>query len=91
MQLQFRCGKWTLLLDGRVFETFHEGTDTNQRYHVDYLSIETKPTDGGMKVRFGYLVSGSLMGGGKLTIPSGQLAEFQAFVDAAIAARSPML
>ena len=90
MQLQFRCDKWTLLLDGRVFETFHEGTDSNQRYHVDYLSIETKPTDGAMKVRFGYLVSGSLMGGGKLTIPSGQLAEFQAFVDAAIAARSPM-
>ncbi|CAN5610718.1 hypothetical protein BH10ACT2_BH10ACT2_08490 [soil metagenome] len=90
MQLQFRCDEWTFLLDGRVFETFHEGTDTNQRYHVDYLAIETKPTDAGMKVRFGYLVSGSLAGGGRITVPTAQLVEFQAFVDAAVAARTPV-
>ena len=89
MQLQFRCDKWTFLLDGRVFETFHEGTDTNQRYHVDYLSIEAKPGTDGTKIRFGYVVSGTILGGGKLTVPNAQLAEFQAFVDAAIAARTP--
>lgn len=89
MQRQFRCDEWTFLLDGRVFEAFHEGTETNIRHHVDHLAIETKPTDDGAKIRFGYVVSGSIMGGGRLKIPTAQLAEFQAFVEAAIAARTP--
>ena len=89
MQRQFRCDEWTFLLDGRVFEAFHVGTDTNQRYHVDHLSIESKPTDDGLKIRFGHRVSGTILGGGRLNIPSAQMLQFQEFVDAAIAARTP--
>ena len=88
MQLQFRCGKWTLLLDGRVFETFHEGTDVNLRYHVDHLAIETKPTSDGQRIRFGFRVSGMIQGGGKLDVPTERMPEFQTFVDAAAAART---
>ena len=89
MQLQFRCDKWTFLLDGRVFEAFYPGTDITHRYHVDHMTIEAKPTSDGQRIRFGYLVSGSLFGGGKLDVPTERTPEFEAFVKAALAARTP--
>lgn len=58
LQPEFRTGQWTFLLDGRVVETFYEGSTTNTRFHVDDLSIDGEPDGAGLKVRWGILIGG---------------------------------
>jgi hypothetical protein len=85
-QLQFRCDKTTLLLDGRVVEYFYEGWSDSKRYHVDALKMEATPDGMGLKVRFGMQSSGTFIDGGKMKVPAEQVAELEAFVNAAIEA-----
>jgi len=87
-QLQFRCDKTTLLLDGRVVEYFYEGSTESKRYHVDFLKMEAWPDGSGLKVRFGIQSSGTFVDGGRIDVPAGQVAELEDFVKAAIAART---
>jgi len=89
LQHQFRTGKWTLLLDGRVVEVFHEGTDVAQRYHVDHLAIGTSPDGLGLKVKWGIGVRGMIMNGGKATLPPEDVPAFNDFVARAITNRTP--
>lgn len=87
-QLQFRCDKATLLLDGRVVEYFYEGWSDSKRYHVDALKMEARPEGSALNVRFGMQNSGTFIDGGKMLVPAEQIAELEAFVNAAIAART---
>lgn len=89
LQPQFRTGKWTFLLDGRVVEWFYEGSTDSHRVHVDHLRIDGEPDDEGLKIRWGIEVSGSIVNGGRLVVPAAQVGEFQEFVAQAIGNRTP--
>lgn len=89
LQPQFRTGPWTFLLDGRVVEWFHEGTSESNRVHVDFFRIDGEPSGSDLKIRWGIEVSGRIINGGRLVIPSAQISEFQEFVARAIGNRTP--
>ncbi len=88
LQPVFRTGRWTFLLDGRVVETFHEGTDHSTRYLVDLLRIDGEPDGAGLKIRWGIEVSGRITNGGKAALPAAEIPAFQAFVTQALANRT---
>ena len=88
LQQQFRTGKWTFLLDGRVVEWFYEGSSDSGRAHVDHLRIDGEQKDDGLKVRWGIEVSGTIVNGGRVLVPTSQVAEFESFVAMAIANRT---
>ena len=88
MQLQFRTGKSTFLLDGRVVEYFYEGSSTSMRFHVDFFRVDGKPKGSDLKIKFGLESFGMITNGGSETIPAAQIAEFEAFTAAARAART---
>jgi hypothetical protein len=88
LQPQFRCEKWTFILDGRVVEWFYEGTSDTNRVHVDHLRIDAQPDGGDLKVRWGIEVSGTIINGGRLVVPAAQVGEFKDFVALAIANRT---
>jgi hypothetical protein len=88
LQPQFRCEKWTFILDGRVVEWFYEGTSDTNRVHVDHLRIDAQPEGGDLKVRWGIEVSGTIINGGRLVVPAAQVGEFKDFVALAIANRT---
>ena len=89
LQPQFRTGKWTFLLDGRVVEWFYEGTSDTTRVHVDHLRIDGEPDGPDLKIRWGIEVSGSIINGGRVVVPAAQVREFQDFVAMAIGNRTP--
>ncbi len=89
LQPQFRTGKWTFLLDGRVVEWCYEGTSDTTRVHVDHLRIDAEPKGSSLKVRWGIDVSGSIINGGRVDIPAEQVGEFKDFVAMSIANRTP--
>jgi hypothetical protein len=89
LQPQFRTGKWTFLLDGRVVETFYEGSSEASRFHVDYFTVQGKEDGQDLKVKWGNDVSGMVVNGGKTKIPANEVPMFQAFIDQARANRTP--
>lgn len=89
LQPQFRTGKWTFLLDGRVVEWFYEGTSDTSRVHVDHLRIDAEPEGNGLTIRWGIEVSGSIINGGRLVVPAEQVGAFKEFVGMAIGNRTP--
>src|SRR4051794_26359582 len=86
-QLQFRCDKWTLLLDGRVVDGFLEGSVSGTRIHADYFRVEGRPNGEGLKIKFGVHNGSSLVLAGKMKIPADLVPEFESFLDAVVAAR----
>lgn len=50
--------------------------------------MDAMPQDDGLKVRFGIRIRDRIVSGGKLEVPASQMPDFQAFVDAAPAART---
>ncbi len=88
LPLQFRTDDITLILDGRVVEFFLTSGSEGERFHVDHFAVDARPDGDGLKIRFGARLSNdSIVRGGKATVPQGQLAEFQAFIAAAMAIR----
>jgi hypothetical protein len=90
VQLQFRSGDVTLLLDGRVVELFRATSEGSTRYHVDHVRMEITPAKkgDGWQVRYGIDLSGMITGGGKFIVPLAQADELQRFIEAARAART---
>ena len=80
-QDQFRTGKWIFLHDRCVVETFYEGVGASERFHVDHLRIHGRPSGSDLKIRWGIEVGGSIVNGGRETIPAHQVGAFNAFVD----------
>ena len=88
MATELAFGDEILLLDGRVLEVFHSGTEESLRYHVSYLRINATPHGDGFKVRLGR-ASGEndIVGGRRWKMTAEQFAGFRAFIASAIAAR----
>ena len=76
-------------VESTVVEWFYEGTSDTNRVHVDHLRIDAEPDGGDLKVRWGIEVSGSIINGGRLTVPATQVEEFKDFVARAIDNRAP--
>ena len=89
LQPQFRTGKWTFLLDGRIVEWLYEGSSGITRVHVDHLRIDGEPDAGDLKIRWGIEVSGIIVNGGRAVVPAAQVSEFQGFVSKATGNRTP--
>ena len=87
-QHQFRTDKWTFLHDRRVVEIFHEGVDGSTRFHVDHLRIDGRLDGADLKVKWGIEVSGTIVNGGRMTIPAHQVNDFNAFVQRALTYRT---
>lgn len=89
LQPQFRTGKWTFLLDGRMVEWLYEGGSDTTRVHVDHLRIDGEQAADGLKIRWGIEVSGTIVNGGRAVVPPEQVDEFQSFVSQAKGNRTP--
>ncbi|BCY11821.1 hypothetical protein [Actinoplanes sp. L3-i22] len=88
MATEFAFDDEILLLDGRVLEIFHRGTEESTRYHVAFLRISATPAGDGYKVRLGR-ASGAddIVGGRRWKMTPERFAGFQTFIADAIAAR----
>ena len=88
MATEFAFGDEILLLDGRVLEVFHSGTEESLRYHVSYLRINATPHGDGFKVRLGRAYGDDdIVGGRRWKMNAEQFAGFRTFIADAIAAR----
>ncbi len=88
LQPQFRNGKWTFLLDGRVVEWFYDELTEGKRVHVDHLRMEAVPDGDGLKIRWGVEVKGTIINGGRMDVPAASVTAFQDFIALAIANRT---
>ena len=88
MATEFALADEIMVLDGRVLEIFHSGTEESLRYHVNHVRINATPHGDGFKVRLGR-PSGAddIIGGRRWKMTSEQFAGFRAFIADAIAAR----
>ena len=88
MATEFALDNEIMVLDGRVLEIFHSGTEESLRYHVSYLRISATPSGDGFKVRLGR-ASGEddIVGGRRWKMTGEQFAGFRTFIADAIAAR----
>lgn len=81
-------GEYVLRLDGTVVEVLHR-TGLFHRFHVSHVAVEAKPTrDGGLKLRVGVDVDGTIVNGDRLDVPAGQVAAVTALFDEAKARRA---
>ncbi|MFI7547153.1 hypothetical protein [Actinoplanes sp. NPDC049599] len=88
MATEFALEQEIILLDGRVLEIFHSGTEESTRYHVSYLRINATPHRDGVKVRLGRAYGkDDITGGRRWTMSAEKFAEFQVFIADAITAR----
>jgi hypothetical protein len=62
-------GDWVLRLDGNVVEILH-ATGLGYRYHVNHVAVEAKPQQGGISLRVGIDVKGTIVEGTTLEVPS---------------------
>jgi len=88
-QPQFRNGKWTFLLDGRVLEWFFGALTEGHRLHVDHLRMEAVPDGDGLRIRWGVEVKGLIVNGGSMDVPAENVTAFQDFIALALATRTP--
>ncbi|GAA2711191.1 hypothetical protein [Actinoplanes palleronii] len=88
MATEFAFDEQILVLDGRVLEIFHSGTEESLRYHVAFLRISATPSGGGYKVRLGRAYGADdITGGRRWKMTAEQFDGFQRFIADAIAAR----
>ncbi len=81
-------GEYVLRLDGTVVEVLHR-TGIFHRFHVSHVAVEAKPArDGGLKLRIGVDVDGTIVQGDRLDVPPEQVAAVTALFDEAKARRS---
>lgn len=69
MATEFAFGDEIMVLDGRVLEVFHSGTEESLRYHVSYLRIDATPNGAGFKVRLGRASGANDIAGGRQERP----------------------
>ena len=80
-------GEFVLRLDGTVVEVLHR-TGLCHRFHVSHVAVEATPTaDGGLKVRVGIEVDGTILNGDRLEVPPFQVAAVTALFQEAVARR----
>lgn len=80
-------GDHVLRLDGTVVEILHR-TGLFHRFHVSHVAVEAKPArDGGLKLRVGVDVSGTIVNGDRLEVPPAQVPAVTALFDEAKARR----
>jgi hypothetical protein len=88
MATEFAFDDQILVLDGRVLEIFHSGTEESVRYHVAFLRISATPNGDGFKVRLGRAYGeNDIAGGRRWKMTAEQFAGFRTFIADAIAAR----
>jgi len=88
MATEFALEDQIMVLDGRVLEIFHSGTEESLRYHVSYLRISATPHGDGFKVRLGRAYGeNDITGGRRWKMTAEQFAGFRTFIADAIAAR----
>ena len=88
MATEFAFDEQILVLDGRVLEIFHSGTEESVRYHVAFLRINATPKGDGYRVRLGRAHGeDDIVGGRRWDMSADQFARFRAFIADAIAAR----
>jgi hypothetical protein len=88
MATEFAFGDEIMVLDGRVLELFHSGTEESLRYHVSYLRIDATPSGSGYKVRLGRASGANdIAGGRRWRMTAQQFTGFRTFIADAIAAR----
>ena len=88
MATEFALDNEIMVLDGRVLEIFHSGTEESLRLHVAHLRISATPNGAGFKVRLGRAYGeDDIMGGRRWKMTAEQFAGFRAFIADAITAR----
>ena len=88
MATEFAIDEQIMVLDGRVLEIFHSGTEESLRYHVAHLRINATPHGDGFKVRLGRAYGADdITGGRRWKMTAAQFAGFRAFIADAITAR----
>lgn len=88
MATEFAFDEQILVLEGRVLEIFHSGTEETTRYHVNFLRINATPHGDGYKVRLGRAYGkDDIMGGRRWKMSAETFAGFRDFIAGAIAAR----
>lgn len=80
-------GDYVLRLDGTVVEVLHR-TGLFHRFHVSHVAVEAKPDrGGGLKLRIGVDVDGTIVQGDRLEVPPDQVGAVTALFDEAKARR----
>ena len=90
LQLQFRAGDVTLVLDGRAVDLLGIFlTTASGRYHVDYFGVIEKDKGDELQVKVGNVQrTGHILDGHKFSIPKSREPEYRAFLAAVQANRT---
>lgn len=72
--IEIVLGDDVLRLDDTVVEVLHRAA-TGYRFHVSHVAVEVKEKRGSLHVRVGFEVSGTIVGGTRITVPAERQAE----------------